>query len=432
MDIRQSVKTIFFLSAVLFTLSVMPAVHTRAQNIDELKTKITSRAGEIEALEKEIAQYQIELNSIGEEKQSLQKEVRTIDLTRKKLSADIKLTENKIEESSFTIEKLEFEIGDKKEDIINKVEVIKGTIRKINEIDNNTLVELVLSSDNISEFWNDVENFAQFQESISKNVKELQDLKTRLEENKTSIEIARANSIALRVKLQDQKTIADNSLNQKNQLLAQTKNKEANYQKTLNEKLRLKEEFEKELLKFESELRIAIDPTSLPPAGTGVLLWPLKDVFITQKFGNTDFAKSGAYSGKGHNGIDFRASVGTEVKAALSGVVEATGNTDQYPGCYSYGKWVLIKHNNGLSTLYAHLSLIKAVAGQQVSTADVIGYSGNTGYSTGPHLHFTVYASQGVKVTRLGDIAGRPITKCSSASIPVAPLNAYLNPLDYL
>ena len=144
-------------------------------------------------------------------------------LREKNLLADIKLTENKIESSSLTIEKLELEIGDKKTNITNKIEVIKETIRKINEIDDNTLVELVLSSDNISEFWNDVENFEQFQESINKNVKELQDLKTRLEENKASIEIARANSIALRAKLQDQKIIADNSRNQKNQLLAQTK-----------------------------------------------------------------------------------------------------------------------------------------------------------------------------------------------------------------
>ncbi|MEK7555871.1 MAG: peptidoglycan DD-metalloendopeptidase family protein [Patescibacteria group bacterium] len=432
MNIWQFVKTIFLSSMLFLVIFAVPVLQIRAQSIDELKTKITGRASEIEALEKEIAQYQIQLNGIGEEKQSLQKEIKTIDLTRKKLAADIKLTENKIESSSLTIEKLELEIGDKKTNITNKIEVIKETIRKINEIDDNTLVELVLSSDNISEFWNDVENFEQFQESINKNVKELQDLKTRLEENKASIEIARANSIALRAKLQDQKIIADNSRNQKNQLLAQTKNKEANYQKALDEKLRLKEEFEKELLKFESELRIAIDPGSFPPAGTGVLLWPLKDIFITQKFGNTDFAQSGGYNGKGHNGVDFRASIGTEIKAALSGVVEATGNTDQYPGCYSYGKWVLIKHNNGLSTLYAHLSLIKAIEGQQVSTGDIVGYSGNTGYSTGPHLHLTVYASQGVQVTRLGAIAGRPISKCSSASIPIAPLPAYLNPLDYL
>lgn len=168
----------------------------------------------------------------------------------------------------------------------------------------------------------------------------------------------------------------------------------------------------------------------MPPAGKGVLAWPLPTIRITQYFGNTEFAKSGAYSGKGHNGVDFGASIGTEVKAALSGTVIGTGNTDQFKGCYSYGKWVLIRHENGLTTLYAHLSLIKVAKGQSVSTRETIGYSGNTGYSTGPHLHLTVYASQGVEIVRLGDI--KKITNCGNAYIPVAPLNAYLNPLDYL
>jgi len=432
MTVPKSSKTVVMLAGILLAASVLPTDPTRAQNIEELKEKIANRGNEIDALEEEIAQYQTQLNEIGEEKQTLQKEIKTIDLTRKKIGADIQVTESKIDASSLTITKLSLEIGDKEEDILNKVEIIKGTIRNINEIDDHTLIELILSSDDISEFWNDVENFEQFQLSINENVKELLDLKTRLEENKTSIEKERANSIALKSKLGDQKTIADNNRYQKNQILSETKNKEANYQEALDEKLRLKEEFERELLEFESQLRIAIDPESIPPAGSGVLLWPLKEVFVTQKFGNTDFAQSGAYSGKGHNGIDFRASVGTEVRTALSGTVEGAGNTDQYKGCYSYGKWVLIKHNNGLSTLYAHLSLTKVSVGQQVSTGDIVGYSGNTGYSTGPHLHFTVYASQGVNITRLGDIPGRPITKCSNASIPVAPLNAYLNPLDYL
>ena len=85
-------------------------------------------------------------------------------------------------------------------------------------------------------------------------------------------------------------------------------------------------------------------------------------------------------------------------------MIVGTGNTDEPRGCYSYGKWILIKHENGLSTLYAHLSLIKVNAGETVNTGDIIGYSGNTGYSTGPHLHLTVYATQGVKIVRLGDI----------------------------
>ena len=152
---------------------------------------------------------------------------------------------------------------------------------------------------------------------------------------------------------------------------------------------------------------------------------------VTQYFGNTEFAKSGAYSGKGHNGVDFRAAIGTPVKAALSGTVEGTGNTDAVRGCYSYGKWVLVKHSNGLTSLYAHLSEISASRGEEVRTGEIIGYSGNTGYSTGPHLHFTVYASNGVRVMKLGESTGKK-TPCANAEIPVSPLGAYLNPMDYL
>jgi len=128
--------------------------------------------------------------------------------------------------------------------------------------------------------------------------------------------------------------------------------------------------------------------------------------------------------------MDFGISQGTPVRASLSGVVVETGNTDAIRGCYSYGKWVLVKHNNGLSTLYAHLSVISSNAGQSISSGDVIGFSGNTGYSTGPHLHYSVYLSDAVQVVRLGDI--KKITNCAAARIPVAPLEAYLNPLDYL
>ena len=116
--------------------------------------------------------------------------------------------------------------------------------------------------------------------------------------------------------------------------------------------------------------------------------------------------------------------------ASLSGTVTGTGNTDIYRGCYSYGKWVLIKHSNGLSTLYAHLSHIAVQDGATVSRGDVIGNSGNTGYSTGPHLHFSVYVSDAVQLKRLGDVKQK--TACANAVIPVASLNAYLDPLEYL
>ena len=73
------------------------------------------------------------------------------------------------------------------------------------------------------------------------------------------------------------------------------------------------------------------------------------------------------------------------------------GNTDQSCQGVSCGKWVLIKHANNLSTLYAHLSIIKVSGGQQVETGQLVGYSGDTGYATGPHLH-GVFASEGVEI----------------------------------
>ena len=136
-------------------------------------------------------------------------------------------------------------------------------------------------------------------------------------------------------------------------------------------------------------------------------------------------------NGKGHNGIDFGASIGTPIKAAGDGVILGTGNTDTTRGCYSFGKWVLIKHNNGLDTIYGHLSKISVLQGQNVSAGDVIGYSGETGYATGPHLHFGVYVSAATQIMKLGD-ATKTSTPCAGVSMPVAPLSGYLNPLNYM
>jgi murein DD-endopeptidase MepM/ murein hydrolase activator NlpD len=118
--------------------------------------------------------------------------------------------------------------------------------------------------------------------------------------------------------------------------------------------------------------------------------------------------------------------VGTPIYAVADGVVEGVGDTDKTCPKASFGKWVFIRHTNGLATAYGHLSLIKATEGQKVKAGDLIAYSGNTGHSTGPHLHLTVYASNGV--------AERASASCKGKNyrMPIAPTNAYLDPLLYL
>jgi murein DD-endopeptidase MepM/ murein hydrolase activator NlpD len=153
-------------------------------------------------------------------------------------------------------------------------------------------------------------------------------------------------------------------------------------------------------------------------------------VRITQYFGNTPFSTANPqiYNGHGHSGVDLAASPGTPIKAARGGTILGTGNTDvTCPGA-SYGKWVFIKHDDGLSTLYAHLSTFAVSKGQTVTRGQVIGYSGTTGYATGPHLHFAVFASSGSEIASFASksCAGKTYT------MPVGDLSAYLNPLSYL
>ena len=120
------------------------------------------------------------------------------------------------------------------------------------------------------------------------------------------------------------------------------------------------------------------------------------------------------------------ASIGTPIKSAQTGIVTDTGNTDTYCDGVSYGKWILIKGDNNLSTLYAHLSLIKVSPGETMQAGQIIGYSGDTGYSTGPHLHFTIFATQAITMGYQSKVCGIWM------KMPVSPYNGYLNPLSYL
>ena len=86
-----------------------------------------------------------------------------------------------------------------------------------------------------------------------------------------------------------------------------------------------------------------------------------------------------------HNGMDMAAPKGTAVYAALNGQVVSTGYSTVY------GNYIIIRHHSGYQTLYGHLNTILTSKGSFVSVSSKIGTVGNTGMSTGPHLHFTVY-----------------------------------------
>lgn len=122
----------------------------------------------------------------------------------------------------------------------------------------------------------------------------------------------------------------------------------------------------------------------------GELCWPLPGhTYISCNFGDDD-----AYGNSGHRGTDIPAPEGTPILAAHSGTVIISGWNN------SYGNQVLLDNGAGLSTRYAHMTAAAVSAGETVTAGQVIGYVGNTGDSTGFHLHFEVMQN-GVRVNPL-------------------------------
>ena len=137
----------------------------------------------------------------------------------------------------------------------------------------------------------------------------------------------------------------------------------------------------------------------MPAPKPGLLQNPLPGARLTQGYGRTKFAVAN-YKSQWHNGVDLGAPIGTPVYAAGTGKIVTIGNTDKYCPGQAYGKYVVIKHDNNLTTLYSHLSGYIVKNGQEVKRGELIGYTGKTGWATGPHVHFTIYASDTYKTTQ--------------------------------
>lgn len=95
----------------------------------------------------------------------------------------------------------------------------------------------------------------------------------------------------------------------------------------------------------------------------------------------------------GNNGIDIASPIGTPIRASADGVVVVSKFREGNPWFGGFGNFVVIEHSGGVKTLSAHMSAVNVSVGQSVSQGDVIGKVGNTGRSTGPHIHFEVWGA---------------------------------------
>jgi len=402
----------------------------------DLQAQIDQQNSQIAQLNSEIAQYQTQLDATDEKKQTLQNTLNQISLSLKKTSSSINLSQAQISATELQIQQLAAAITVKQASIQSDEAALGESIRSLAQAQSQPLISQLLSDENISVIWTDIDNEVALRDAFHSQLNALVAAQQQLASSKATQETKQQQLVAHQQALKVQQGSLTATKLAQSDLLSQTKAQEANYQAIIAQKKAQEASFEQALINLKAADNQQVTFGEITPASPGILQWPIAgNITISQFFGNTQFADAhqALYSGHGHDGLDITAHIGTPVHAALSGTIIGTGNTDATPGCKggSFGKWVMIQHDDGLNTMYAHLSQISVNQGQSVATGDVIGYSGETGYATGPHLHFGVYVSAVTQIVPLGQIT-KGNSPCSKAIMPVPPVSGYLNPLNYL
>lgn len=412
-----------FISIIAIISFFLQPVITLAALTDDLQNEINQKQTQIQELEKQIAQYKSMVKSTQSQGTTLKNAIAKMEAQIKKLETEIRLTQTKISQTSLKIQGLDSDITTQNIELEKQKNNLTQTIQAINEYDQTGPMELILGSGSFSDLLNQAQYVNNLQNGIQEKLVSIKELKTQLEDQKAQSESQKTALENLKKQLSGQTLVLDSQRDDQKDLLTTTKNQEKVYQATLTTLQKQREQVERDIYLAEEKLRQAINLNSIPGAKKGILAWPFQNT-MTQTYGCivSAFARNSypaCNEGKGnggfHNGIDINLDTGDPVAAALDGTVSGVGNMARY----AYGKWITIKHDNGLTTLYGHLSVQKVSVGQKVKTGDIIGYGGSTGYSTGSHLHFTVYATNTFRVEP--NRYGYP-----------TPLGGPINPLSYL
>lgn len=318
--------------------------------------------------------------------QQLVKNEQDLDTTRERLG-DLKrqraITEGAISRSAAELRQALAELAKTEAQLDAQVSVLKKRLRAMYVRGVGDYLELVLSSTDFTDF---VTRFDLLERIVQQDIKLFQEVKAekdRVDSEREKIEARKQSLEKRRAVLQgieravagEQQRIAG-KLQEREAYLKEIRSKRQLEERALDELEQTSQQISSMIAKLLAKSRTKVDPSD-----TGRMSWPVSGR-VTSPYGwrvHPIF-----HNRRFHSGIDIAVASGTRVVAARSGVVIYSG----WEG--GYGKVVIIDHGGGISTTYAHNSVLSVSVGAKVSRGQAIARSGSTGYSTGPHVHFEV------------------------------------------
>lgn len=372
---RRTVQIIAILLVALMVgsvlLSALPVFGITKSEVDALKNKVAAATAKKNDLKKQVSSLNANLNELS-------KQITLLDGQIEAQEEEIAAQEELLTQLGVLIDEKTIELAASEEEQAQQYARMKERVRYMAEHDNTSYLSILLASDSFSDFLNRWEIVKQINLRDEQLFEDLKAIRDKVSVEKTELETAQQEA-------QDTKTQMDANMadleaqrkakiDKQTQIQQQKNETNAAYAAMIEQEEDLMEQYKK------AAAKLAAQSTYVG----GKFMWPLPAAnnVVTCKYGYRTHPVTKKY--KLHTGIDLRCSTGTNVYAANGGTVTTSGYSS------AWGNYIIINHGGGYTTLYAHLSSRKVAKGATVKQGTVIGKSGNTGYSTGPHLHFEI------------------------------------------
>lgn len=415
---------------LLPSLAYASKLDDKRRDLEDVKAEIDENRGNQSAVEKHQAEILHEIQLNDQKIAQLQGELNRLQVELNKVTEQRRATEKKLQEKQRELEITIEELEEVKRKLAQRREIYNLRIVSAYKNGGSKVLTIVLSANNFTDFEKRLALLGAIAADDARLIKGMKELSatiaakiTEIEAGKKAVEAQRARLVQeerrvaeLKSKVIEKQDLINEEQREQKELLEEAKQKEiqlAEAEEMLKatsasltneirelERIELERRRAEERRKAEERRRAAEEarsasmsrgedrtgesssPPSEPENSRSSRFYRPVPGPITSGFGYR-FHPVLKYS-RLHAGIDFRAPTGTPVRAAQSGTVLIAG----WKGGYGYT--VVISHGDGLTTLYGHNSRLAVKAGQYVSHGQIVAYSGSTGLSTGPHLHFEV------------------------------------------
>lgn len=374
---------------LLVAAEASPALAATWSDVNDLKNQASS----LDAKKKEL---QVKLDALSNDKSEAMARKQLLDQQITNTAAQIQNTEAQIAEYAALITQTEAELAQAQEEEEAQYELFCARVRDMEERGTVSYWSVLFKATSFTDLLGRLDIINEIMDADQRVIDELQALQEEIETKKADLETGKAEEEAAKADLEAKKNELNTQRSEANAVIQQLTANENETEAVLADLEAEQDALWAEAQRLSDQLiaQQAANGQSTK-SNPGGYIWPVDSRYITSTVGGR--ASPGGIGSTNHKGTDIgRVGYTSSVYAAKAGTVIVS----QYSS--SYGNYVVISHGSGNTTLYAHMSSRKVSVGQYVNQGDVIGITGSTGNSTGPHLHFEV-TENGVRVNPLSD-----------------------------